>query len=52
MEPGNKDQQHKPEGGATAEDKKLYLDEPTGEMVSKNELKKRQTLRKKEAEKK
>ena len=53
MEPGNKDQeQPKPEGGAAAEDKKLYLDEPTGEMVSKNELKKRQTLRKKEAEKK
>lgn len=51
MEPGNKDQQPKPEGGP-GEDKKLYLDEPTGEMVSKNELKKRQTLRKKEAEKK
>ena len=51
MEPANKDQQPKPEGGA-AEEKKLYLDEPTGEMVSKNELKKRQTLRKKEEEKK
>ena len=51
MEPGNKDQQPKPEGGA-GEEKKLYLDEPTGEMVSKNELKKRQTLRKKEEEKK
>ena len=34
------------------EEKKLYLDEPTGDMVSKNELKTRQKLRKKEEEKK
>jgi lysyl-tRNA synthetase class 2 len=50
MEPAAKDQQAKPEGAT--DEKKLYLDEPTGEMVSKNELKKRQTLRKKEEEKK
>jgi lysyl-tRNA synthetase class 2 len=30
-------------------DQKLYLDEPTGEQVSKSELKKRQKLREKEA---
>lgn len=32
-----------------AQDTKLYLDEPTGEMVSKSELKKRAKLREKEA---
>lgn len=51
MESTNKDQAKPVDGGEAAE-KKLYLDEPTGEMVSKNELKKRQTLRKKEEEKK
>jgi lysyl-tRNA synthetase class 2 len=30
--------------------KKEYLDEPTGEWVTKNEIKKRQTQRKKEKE--
>lgn len=33
-----------------AKDTKLYKDEVTGDMVSKNELKKRQNQRKKEAE--
>jgi lysyl-tRNA synthetase class 2 len=51
MESTNIDQAKATDAGEAAE-KKLYLDEPTGEMVSKNELKKRQTLRKKEEEKK
>ena len=41
--------QQKPEAvEEKKEDVKLYLDEPTGEMVSKSELKKRQKLREKE----
>lgn len=34
---------------ATETESKKYLDEPTGEMVSKSELKKRQKMREKEA---
>ena len=50
MEPG-KDQQQT--AAAVVEgDKKLYLDEATGEMVSKNELKTRIKLREKEKKKK
>lgn len=42
-------EQKKVEPAQVDGEKKLYLDEPTGEMVSKNELKTRQKLREKEA---
>lgn len=48
------EQEKKPDDATAEESKdapKLYLDDVTGEMVSKNELKTRQKLRKKEAEK-
>lgn len=51
VEPG-KEAEKAAEQEVAGGEKKLYKDDVTGEMVSKNELKLRQKLRKKEEEKK